>query len=1055
MRFGILGPTEVRRDDGAEAPPGGPRLRALLVLLLLDPGHVVTTERLIDGLYGEDPPKGAVNALQAQVSRLRQIVGDVVERHAAGYRLAARREDVDAYRFDRLAAEGRAALAARDLPRAAARLDEALALWRGPALADVTEAPFAAAQATRLEDLRLAAVEDRAEARLELGRHGEVAAELRATAAAHPLRERLHGLLMRALYADGQQAAALTVFEEVRRRLSEELGADPSPALAAIHLAVLRGDPALTGATESSAGPPAHHGVPAQLTPLIGRTAELAGVSALLDEGRLVTLTGPGGTGKTRLAAEAAARRPGEVCFVEFAPLDSGGDLPRTVLTALGLRETGVIGQGAARAADMMGRIVVALADRPLLLVLDNCEHVIEDAAGLADRLLTACPTLRILATSREALGITGEWLFPVPPLELPPPDASPGQAAEYAAIRLFAERAAAVRPGFTLDAGAADAAARICTALDGLPLAIELAAARLRSMSAPEVAARLGDRFALLSRGSRTAQPRHRTLRSVVEWSWDLLEPEEQALARRLTMFTGGATLDAVDKVCGGHADVLASLVDKSLVELAGDRYRMLETIRAFCSERLAESGEAESMRQAHGAYFLALAQTADPHLRRAEQLDWLRVLGREHDNLHAALHRATEAGDVELGMRLISALTGYWVLRGMRTESGLLAQDLLRVAGPAPLDDLAEEYDLCVLTATMSGNTPELEGLLRETVARVDRLNAPPRQPYLTILRAIAGGPPSREMMAELEARYWWVSDDDTWMWSLYSFGQGFFRYFDGQPEAAAVEFEQALAGARVTGDRWVILQALIGLAELSGALGEPARAEELFAEALELAGMLDAQSDAGELMCRRGDHRVRAGDLAGARADFERAEILGRRSGAPETVALAQIGLSVIDRLNGDLASARGRCESTLAGFSTNWFSGSEVRARAYESLGWISAREGDADAALGWHRQALATEYSRSNRTQAGRVAEGLAAVALLGHDAVRAAHLLGVGATLRGSPSAADPDVARVRARATVQLGETGFATAYRRGAETTRTVLTDPATIDVLAAIDA
>lgn len=559
MRFGILGPLEVRTDDGTPVDPGGPRPRALLTLLLLDIGHPVSTQRLTDGLYGSEPPSGAANALQSQISRLRRRLAPHTDIEAVpvGYRLAASAEAVDAHRFERLAAEGREALDAGDHGQAVTRLREALALWRGPALPDL---PDAHAEAARFEELRLAAVQNRVEAELALGGGPGLVPELRALLAAHPLSERLYGQLMRALHAGGRPAEALTVYEEARRTLADELGADPSPELAALHLELLRG----TG--------PDRRRLPAQLTRFVGREPELTRIAALLPHTRLITLTGPGGAGKTRLAIESAAAlaaraegtggpgprpplgpldspRPApDVCFVELAPLGDGRHIAYAVLTALGVREgfrTPV--------TDSVDRLLGALEDREVLLVLDNCEHLVEEAARLVSLLLASCAGVRVLATSRESLGITGEVLVPVPPL---PPEP---------AVRLFLDRARAVRPGFDGHTRVAD----ICAALDGLPLAIELAAARLRTLTPDELADRLGDRFRLLSRGDRSKAPRHRTLRAVVEWSWELLDAKERELARRLTVFSGGATLEAVDAVCGMPypEDVLASLVEKSLI--------------------------------------------------------------------------------------------------------------------------------------------------------------------------------------------------------------------------------------------------------------------------------------------------------------------------------------------------------------------------------------------------------------------------------------------------------------------------------------------------------
>ncbi|NUT99562.1 MAG: AfsR/SARP family transcriptional regulator, partial [Saccharothrix sp.] len=695
MRFGILGPLEVRTDTGEVVVVGGPKPRALLAALLLDAGRVVAFD-------------GGANAVQARVSRLRRVLPEgLIEFTGGGYRIAVDPDDVDAHRFDRLAGEGRRLLAAGAHDGAARVLREALALWRGPALVDLPEAE---ARVARLEETRLSAVEDLVEA--ELATTGTSVGRLRELVAAHPFRERLRGQLMRALHDDGRTAEALAQFDEVRRLLRDELGVDPSDELSAVHLALLRAER------------PARRGLGVALTRIIGRDDELARLAAPV---RLATITGPGGIGKTRLAVEAAGRWTRDVCFVDLSALVDGVQVAHAVLGALGVREPGF-----AR-ADPVDRLLAELRDHDAVLLLDNCEQVLDATADLVRRLLSACPRLSVLATSREPLGLTGEVLVPLEPL------------ADEQAVALFTERAAAVRPGFT----AGPEAAEVCRLLDGLPLAIELAAVRLRQFDLPELADRLReqDHFRLLSRGDRTAAERHRTLRAVVAWSWDLLRPGEQELARRFAVFAGGATEDAVAAVCGS-ADALADLVDRSLVRVRAGRYRMLDTILLYCKEKLVEAGEEPALRQAHARYFLDLVHRADPHLRRAEQLDWLAVLSAEHDDLVAAL-RWSARHDRPTALRLVTAAAAYWWLSGRRDEVAEVAATLL---DDVP-DGFEEEYVSCVVHAGSRASDAQ-----RARAAEVLRsLDRPLRHPFGAAVWAMAHGPGPRLPVLLLRGDPW----------------------------------------------------------------------------------------------------------------------------------------------------------------------------------------------------------------------------------------------------------------------------------------------------------
>ncbi|MBB4985927.1 ATP-binding protein [Streptomyces nymphaeiformis] len=819
MIFHLLGPLAMADATGAPVPAvGGPKVRALLARLLLDAGRTVPVERLVDGLYGDEPPAGAQGALQAQVSRLRRTLppGVTVEFSPAGYRLAVGdpAADVDALRFEALAGEG--ARAGGDPARAAGLLREALGLWRGPALADVRDAPFAAAQAARLEALRLDVVEEWAAAELAVG--GDLTGlvrELEESVREQPLRERLRGLQMRALGATGRQAEALAVYEEVRAALAEELGADPSPELSAVHLEVLRGGPA----TRDRSVPP----LPAPLTDFVGRERERERLTALLGAARLVTLVGPGGAGKTRLAVEVGAGLPGEVGFVDLGAV--GGTGPGSA--------SGEVGEAFAAALGVRGaaRLEAALAGRPALLVVDNCEHVVAETALLVRRLLAACPGLRVLTTSREALGITGESLLPL------------GALAPEAAEELFVRRAAAVRPGFTGHARVAE----LCAGLDGLPLAVELAAARLRTLSVEELADGLGARFELLSRGDRTAPERHRTLRAVVEWSWSLLEPGERELAARLSVFRGGATAEAVARVCGADADALASLVEKSLVEVRDDgRYRMLETIRAYAAERLPEGDPAVA---AHHAYYRDLAVAADPELRGPRQLEWLARLDAEDANLRAALRRGTP----EDGLRLVAALSPYWWLRGLRGRVAAPVAELLDRVEPTA--ELGEEYALCVLAAGLR----EGEHLDRARGFLTGR-TAPLRQPYTAFLWSTSIGPLEGLRLG-----------DDAWSHALGLVGNAHLA-------SSEALFLEALTEFRALGERWGTATALEGLAAHSP---DPL---PLLAEALTLFESLGVAEDIVDLLHRRAAVHEAAGDPESASADRTRARETARRAGLP---------------------------------------------------------------------------------------------------------------------------------------------------------------------------
>ena len=838
MEIGILGPLAVTGGEGQPLTVSGARVRAMLALMALEPGVPLAAERLVDGLWGAEPPASTGNALATLAKRLRASLGaaDAIQARAPGYLLLVEPDAVDATRFGQLAAAGRQALRAGEAEAAADALDAALSLWRGPALADVA-APFAAAAAARLEEQRLAAVEDRAEAQLELGRPAEAVAALLAEQRLQPLRERLTALGMRALAGAGRQTEALALYEQTRDRLADELGVDPSPLLRDAHLAVLRGEvaaaapapPSRPSSREPSPAPlapPSPSASPAalrlrarpagnlrtQVTSIVGREEEIARIAALLAGGPLVTIVGPGGAGKTRLAVECAGRLadrwPDGTWLVELAAVTGPDSVATAVLAALGSRD-GVpqaAAQGGARTADPADRLVQILAGKALLLVLDNCEHLVDEAAMLASRLLGSCPDVRLLVTTQEPLAVPGEVLSPIPPLSLPPPEADGAEAARYPAVMLFAERAAAVRPGFTLDAGNAAAVSAICRRLDGMPLAIELAAARARVLTPQQIADRLDDRFRLLTGGSRGALPRHQTLQAVVAWSWERLGEEEARTARRLSVFAGGATLDEVESLCGPQAlDTLTGLVDKSLVEVDGDRYRMLETIRAYAAGQLASSGEEEQTWAELAAGQLAQAQAAEPRLRSRDQLASIEVLAAGTDNAVAALRWAAEAGKTALSLPLCASLSWYWWLRGQRGEATRQARYVLSRAGLDEVPgDLFPAYATCLLASSIDSFAHPLDftavageqAWLDEMVRAVDRLNGYPPEavnPLLLIsgasLLAVAGR--TEDALALLDG---YAVAGDPWLACAALMIRGSLRVDVGDLERAAAGFRDA---------------------------------------------------------------------------------------------------------------------------------------------------------------------------------------------------------------------------------------------------------------------
>ncbi|MFB6726240.1 BTAD domain-containing putative transcriptional regulator [Kribbella sp. NPDC056345] len=995
MRFGVLGPVTAWTDAGEPVVIQGLKVRALLADLLVHEGRPVPADRLIDDLWDSQLPGNPAGTLSAKVSQLRRAFEDaepgsraLVQSGPAGYSIAVDKSSYDALAFaDRVEAGA---------------LSEALALWRGPAYADFADEAFVETAVARLTEQRLTVLE----------RADVPVSELTTLVAEHPLREGLRAAHMRALYRAGRQSEALESFEELRQLLLDELGLDPSPPLVALQQSIL-----------AQALPQARSNLPAQLSELIGRSDALDAISSSLSTSRLVTLTGPGGVGKTRLALATAAsvadRFADGVVLVELAAVTPDAISVRDSLTdalhaALDLRDS------AGSAAATVERLASVLGSR--LLVLDNCEQVIAEVADLADDLLAAAPGLRMLATSREPLNLAGEVVWAVPPLDVPAAASDPGAVADCSAVQLFVARASAAARDFALTADNAADVAVLCRRLDGIPFALELAATRVRALGVRGLVARLDDRFRLLATGHRGAAPRQQTLLAMIDWSWELLSSDEQVVLRRLAVHADGCTAEAASAVCDDDVlEVLVRLVDRSLVVPVhgadGPRYRLLESVAAYCTDKLIAADELESVRQRHLEYYVRLAESAQ--LFGEGQAHWLRALDEDASNLRTAFDRAIATGQSGLAERLVDAMAWYWFLRGRLAEA-------VRSLNALPDSERAGAWRTGFLYMQAdSGAAAERERWLPTADAR--------GQWWIAFTSSDVGELQTGQVLLDRSLKTF-EADGDTWGIAAVLVERAKHAHVRSDVHALRADAEKGLRLFQSLGDRWGMLQATSWLgaaAELAGDFDEAAR---LHGECAQIAEELELWPEVAGALGMLGWTAVRQGEYSAARAHGERALRLATEQGQRALQALAEIVLAFAARRTGDLDDAERRLRLLLDAAR------SQSEAVLYlsmvlDELGFVLELKGDLAAALKLHAEAFEVAAGYDAVRSLCWALEGMASCL---PDKSLAAQLLGAAAATRAreqhlSAATEVDDLARAVEAVRGALGPDAYERAYVQG----------------------
>ena len=975
----LLGPFEVI-VAGKPVEVRGAKRRALVAFLALRAGRVVATDSLVDALWGSELPAAPRNAVQHHVTRLRRALGpDAIRLAPDGYALEG--AVVDTFRFEELLATARAALRKGDPRSATDTIAAALALWRGPPLLGLPDSAWARAEAGRLEALRLDALEERFEEALALGEHAEIEPAVRAALEESPLRERLWGQLMLALYRSGRQADALETFQEARRVLSEELALEPGPELRRLQQAILAHDAAIA---HVPVAPRRRGNLPTPVTSFVGREEDLVQVLRLVSEHRLVTLCGPPGVGKSRLALEVMhsldGEAPGGIWLVDLTRARAEEDVPRVLAEVL--EDVGTRGS-----RDPLERALARLRDQDgaTIVILDNCARVLEGARRTASAILEASPAVRVLATSRQLLQINGEAQHRLSPLAVPGAEVQGlDELTRSEAVRLFAERARAVRPGFELSEGP-DLVADVCRRLDGLPLAIELAAARMNVFGLAEIRSLLARRF---EPHDRKATDAARGLEEVVAWSYDLLHADEKTLLHQLAVHRGGAPLSSLVAAGAAHGldeatviQLLRGLVDKSIVLVSfpsgAARYDMLDTVREYAVERLAETGGLGAAQRAHAEYFAALADAARTELRGSEWKAGVKRLELEHDNLWVALAYARDAPEPSIAIRL-TTLVWYFTLAERVSEGRRFVE--LALAAAAEDTPVEVRLEVAAFICYLQTEELDLDGAIETAERALALVTDGAKPPQSSLLQAVLA-------LALAES---------------------------GKDELAAALAEEAYAGVEATGDDWSIAAASLLRAQTAAPAGDVSTVAAMAARANHHAAAIGFDAFQLPAMLLEAWVAVRRNDCEAAADAYQQAVRLAERAGFGDHSSFALAGLAANALAGGDLRHAEALARRAIAAAETARASWASAHARVL--LGRVLSATGEQGGAERLYRSVV--EWSERKRPHQARETLFLA---LAGSPGAAALAGLAELADARGEHAVADD----LRALATTRAERDG------------------------------